>query len=156
MAGKTMDPRRVRCSFCGKSQSQVNRLIAGPEGIYICDECVEICADIIDEELDGGINEEGDFSEDNLDIKLLKPVEIKAFLDDYVIGQELAKKILLLREDGMQVAIVEKVAKGDPDIAQIKLQSALCEAESRAAKENINIKKKLFDSIEATKKRELG
>ena len=55
---------------------------------------VEICADIIDEELDGGINEEGDFSEDNLDIKLLKPVEIKTFLDDYVIGQELAKKIL--------------------------------------------------------------
>ncbi len=69
-------------------------MIAGPAGVYICDECVEICADIIDEELDGGINEEGDFSEDNLDIKLLKPVEIKAFLDDYVIGQELAKKIL--------------------------------------------------------------
>ena len=69
-------------------------MIAGPAGVYICDECVEICADIIDEELEGGINEEGDFSEDNLDIKLLKPVEIKAFLDDYVIGQELAKKIL--------------------------------------------------------------
>ena len=83
-----------------------------------------------------------------------KDIEKAGHDKDYEI--ELAKKILLLREDGMQVAIVEKVAKGDPDIAQIKLQSALCEAESRAAKENINIKKKLFDSIEATKKRELG
>ena len=93
MAGKNSESK-IRCSFCNKSQDQVRKMIAGPAGDYICDECVEICADIIDEELDGGINEEGDFSEDNLDIKLLKPVEIKAFLDDYVIGQELAKKIL--------------------------------------------------------------
>lgn len=93
MAGKNSESK-IRCSFCNKSQDQVRKMIAGPAGVYICDECVEICADIIDEELDGGINEEGDFSEDNLDIKLLKPVEIKAFLDDYVIGQELAKKIL--------------------------------------------------------------
>ena len=93
MAGKNSESK-IRCSFCNKSQDQVRKMIAGPAGVYICDECVEIGADIIDEELDGGINEEGDFSEDNLDIKLLKPVEIKAFLDDYVIGQELAKKIL--------------------------------------------------------------
>ena len=93
MAGKNSESK-IRCSFCNKSQDQVRKMIAGPAGVYICDECVEICADIIDEELEGGINEEGDFSEDNLDIKLLKPVEIKAFLDDYVIGQELAKKIL--------------------------------------------------------------
>ena len=68
----------------------------------------------------------------------------------------LAKKILLLRGDGMQVAIVEKVAKGDEEIADLKFQAALCEASARASKENINIKKKLFDSLEATKKRELG
>lgn len=69
---------------------------------------------------------------------------------------ELTKKILLLREDGVQASIVERVAKGDPDIAELKFQANICEAKSRAAKENINIKKKLFDSIEATKKRELG
>lgn len=68
----------------------------------------------------------------------------------------LGKKILLLREDGVQASIVEKVAKGDPEIADLKFQANVCEASARASKENINIKKKLFDSIEATKKRELG
>ena len=69
---------------------------------------------------------------------------------------ELTKKILTLRSDGMQTSIVERVAKGEPEIAELKFNSSVCEAKSRAAKENINIKKKLFDSIEATKKRELG
>lgn len=68
----------------------------------------------------------------------------------------LAKKIFELRENGMQISIVEKMAKGDPAIAQLKFESAVCEASARASKENINIKKKLFDSYEATKKRELG
>ena len=78
----------IRCSFCNKNQDQVRKLIAGPSGIYICDECVEICADIVEEEIEE-IQEEED-----LDINLLKPVEIKEFLDDYVIGQEEAKKVL--------------------------------------------------------------
>lgn len=71
---------------------------------------------------------------------------------DIALGQ----KILLLREEGVQASIVEKVAKADPKIAELKFQAAVCEASARASKENINIKKKLFDSLEATKKRELG
>ena len=85
MAGKNGD---IRCSFCGKTQDQVRKLIAGPDKIYICDECVDICADIIDEEV---IDEK---PEESPEINLLKPVEIKEFLDDYVIGQEEAKKVL--------------------------------------------------------------
>ena len=80
----------IRCSFCNKTQDQVRKLIAGPAGVYICDECVEICADIVEEEYDD--MEEPVSGE--LDINLLKPVEIKEFLDEYVIGQEEAKKVL--------------------------------------------------------------
>ncbi len=80
----------MRCSFCNKSEDQVRKLIAGPDGVYICDECIEICAEIVDEEMDGYYEPEEE--EDGL--KLLKPKEIKAFLDDYVIGQEEAKKAL--------------------------------------------------------------
>lgn len=79
----------VRCSFCNKTQDQVRKLIAGPSGVYICDECVEICADIIEEEYE---EEEEVFEND--EINLLKPVEIKEHLDAYVIGQEAAKKVL--------------------------------------------------------------
>lgn len=86
MAGRNSD--NIRCSFCNKTQDQVRKLIAGPAGVYICDECVEICADIVEEEY------EDDLGEEELDINLLKPVEIKNFLDDYVIGQEEAKKVL--------------------------------------------------------------
>ncbi len=86
MAGKSSD--NIRCSFCNKTQDQVRKMIAGPAGVYICDECVEICADIVEEEY------EEEVEETELDINLLKPVEIKDFLDDYVIGQEEAKKVL--------------------------------------------------------------
>lgn len=79
---------KVRCSFCGKTEDQVRKLIAGPGGAFICDECVGICAEIIDEEL-GDEQQEAD-----TDINLMKPQEIKSFLDDYVIGQEEAKKVL--------------------------------------------------------------
>lgn len=87
MAGKNSDDK-VRCSFCNKTQDQVRKLIAGPAGVYICDECVDICADIIEEEYE----EEPETEE--MEINLLKPAEIKRFLDDYVIGQEEAKKVL--------------------------------------------------------------
>ena len=86
MAGKNSDS--IRCSFCNKTQDQVKKMIAGPTGVYICDECVEICADIVEEEYEEMREEPA------MEINLLKPVEIKDFLDDYVIGQEEAKKVL--------------------------------------------------------------
>lgn len=91
MAGR--NDEKFRCSFCGKSQDQVRKLIAGPNGAYICDECVDICAEIIEEELE---NDEfaGEKADPSEQINLIKPVEMKAFLDEYVIGQEQAKKVL--------------------------------------------------------------
>ncbi len=89
MAGK-ISGTDIRCSFCNKAQSQVRKLIAGPAGVYICDECVDICADILEEELEEDELEETEHAE----INLLKPKEIKSFLDEYVIGQEVAKKVL--------------------------------------------------------------
>ena len=82
---------QVRCSFCNKTQSQVRKLIAGPNGTYICDECVDVCAEIIEEEMEF---ENGGDCNPFSDINLLKPEEIKAFLDEYVIGQDEAKKVL--------------------------------------------------------------
>ena len=90
MAGRSDD--EIRCSFCGKSQGQVRKLIAGPKGAYICDECVDICAEIIEEEFEN--EEETGAAEETEQINLLKPEELKAFLDDYVIGQDQAKKVL--------------------------------------------------------------
>lgn len=87
MAGRNED--YVRCSFCNKSQAQVRKLIAGPEGAFICDECIEVCTEILEEELE--YEEIGNPFDG---ITLFKPEEIKAFLDEYVIGQEQAKKVL--------------------------------------------------------------
>ena len=85
MANRSEDRKLLRCSFCNKTQDQVRKLIAGPNA-YIFDECVQICSEIVDEELE----ETG--AEDS--INLLKPKEIREFLDQYVIGQEEAKKVL--------------------------------------------------------------
>ena len=81
---------KIRCSFCGKTQEQVGRLISGPNGAFICDECVDICAEIIEEENFGDDSK----TSVNEEINLLKPEELKAFLDEYVIGQDQAKKVL--------------------------------------------------------------
>ena len=94
MAGRKDD--KIRCSFCGKPQEAVKKMISGPAGIYICDECVDICREIMDD-IDPNENTEevyDGFTEDKNTIKLLKPAQIKAFLDEYVIGQEEAKKVL--------------------------------------------------------------
>ncbi len=81
----TDDKGQLKCSFCGKYQDQVRRLVAGP-GVYICDECIELCNEIIEEELQ---------EQEEVDLRdIPKPKEIKAILDQYVIGQERAKKIL--------------------------------------------------------------
>ena len=87
MANKTSDEKQtLRCSFCNKTQDQVRKLIAGPN-VFICDECIDICAEIIEEEFSDDYDSE-------TGINLLKPKEIKDFLDDYVIGQDEAKKVL--------------------------------------------------------------
>lgn len=89
MSSKNDD--QVRCSFCNKTQTQVRKLIAGPNGAYICDECIDVCAEIIEEEFEYEDKRRWNpFSE----INLLKPEEIKSFLDEYVIGQDAAKKVL--------------------------------------------------------------
>ncbi|MCA0305840.1 MAG: AAA family ATPase, partial [Actinobacteria bacterium] len=82
--GETSD--LLKCSFCGKSQKQVKKLIAGP-GVYICDECIDLCNEIIEEEF-------AETSDAGLLDELPKPTEIRSFLDSYVIGQETAKKAL--------------------------------------------------------------
>ena len=101
----------VKCSFCGKSQKQVKKLIAGP-GVYICDECIDLCNDIIEEEL-------AESSEVHFD-ELPKPTEIFTFLNDYVIGQERAKKIL-------SVAVYnhyKRVQAGGYHDAEVELQKS--------------------------------
>ena len=85
MASRIDDKKQPRCSFCNKTQDQVRKLIAGPNA-FICDECVDICMEIIEDEMEEDQND--------ADFNLLKPVEIKNFLDQYVIGQEQAKKVL--------------------------------------------------------------
>jgi len=101
----------IRCSFCNKNQDQVRKLIAGPSGIYICDECVEICADIIEEEYE----EEEEVLESE-DINLLKPVEIKEHLDEYVIGQEAAKKVLAVSVYNHYKRITAKQEEDDVEL----------------------------------------
>jgi ATP-dependent Clp protease ATP-binding subunit ClpX len=79
------DKKQLKCSFCGKAQEQVKRLVAGP-GVYICDECIELCQEIIEEEFEEYFDSEVK--------ELLKPIEIKEILDDYVISQNKAKQSL--------------------------------------------------------------
>lgn len=88
MANYNDEKKILRCSFCNKTQDQVRKLIAGPKakGVYICDECIDICSEIIEEEFEQYIGD--------TEIHLSEPKEIKAFLDEYVIGQDEAKKVL--------------------------------------------------------------
>jgi len=85
MAVKNDEKKQLKCSFCGKSQDMVRKIIAGPN-VYICDQCVELCADIVYDEYDVLAESKGD--------GIPKPKEIKAVLDEYIIGQEAAKKVL--------------------------------------------------------------
>ena len=108
---KFEDKKQLKCSFCGKNQDQVRRLIAGP-GVYICDECIELCQEIIDEEF-----------EDEVDLEVKdvpKPKDIKDFLDKYVIGQDDAKK-------SMAVAVYNhyKRINSDNKYDDVELQKAI-------------------------------
>ena len=90
----TMDDSRLKCSFCGKTQEQVKKLIAGPD-VYICDECVELCNEILDEEFLENKDKTEDKETKETDItKVPKPHEIKSYLDEFIIGQDDAKKVL--------------------------------------------------------------
>jgi len=99
----------LKCSFCGKSQKQVKKLIAGP-GVYICDECIELCNEIIEEEL-------ADTSEVTFD-ELPKPREISAFLDDFIIGQESAKKVLSVAVYNHYKRVQHGAADGEVELAK--------------------------------------
>lgn len=93
MAGKSNDnTTKIRCSFCGKTEKQVRKLIAGPGDVFICDECISLCDEILEDELQELYSDRD--TEEEVEINLLKPKEIKEFLDEYVIGQEEAKKAL--------------------------------------------------------------
>ncbi|MDF2890646.1 MAG: ATP-dependent Clp protease, ATP-binding subunit ClpX [Clostridia bacterium] len=107
---KFEEKKQLKCSFCGKNQEQVRRLIAGP-GVYICDECIELCQEIIDEEFDEEIDVE---LED-----IPKPAQIKEFLDQYVIGQDPAKK-------SMAVAVYNhyKRINSDYKVDDVELQKS--------------------------------
>ncbi len=89
MATKNDENQMLYCSFCGRSQHQVKRLIVGPKGVHICDECIGLCIEIIEEE-----NENSPLEYDDGMVNLLKPKEIKDYLDQYVIGQDDAKRAL--------------------------------------------------------------
>ena len=123
MADKTkMQPPR-RCSFCGRTENQVSKLIAGPEGVYICDECVAICADIIDESMPDDDYVDSESSAEG--INLLKPAEIKAFLDEYVIGQDEAKKTLAVSVYNHHKRVITKSGTQDDDGVELQKSNIL-------------------------------
>ena len=109
-----MDEQELKyhCSFCGKTQSEVRRLIAGPSSVYICDECINLCKEIVDnEQVDDAI------SDPVSDNSLLKPVEIFSRLEEYIVGQDQAKKVL--GRQGMSTVDFENRLKADLSLALI-------------------------------------
>src|ERR1700756_324534 len=111
MADKTSGDKLLYCSFCGKSQHEVRKLIAGPS-VFICDECIELCNDIIREE---GTGTESTRADRN---KLPTPHEIRQILDQYVIGQELAKKILSVAVYNHYKRLETSVKEDDVELAK--------------------------------------
>ena len=113
MADNSSSKETLKCSFCGKSQKQVIKLIAGP-GVYICDECIDLCVEIVEEERIEEVSESSDIG------KVPKPEEIFAFLNQYVIGQELAKKSL-------SVAVYnhyKRIENANPDENETEIQKS--------------------------------
>lgn len=110
---RRMVPPR-RCSFCGRTEDNVRKLIAGPNGVYICDECVSICGDIISDDT----SDEDEFAEEEAaqkNINLMKPVQIREFLDQYVIGQDEAKKILSVSVYNHYKRVLMNSKSSDPE-----------------------------------------
>jgi ATP-dependent Clp protease ATP-binding subunit ClpX len=113
--GKNEDGKLLYCSFCGKSQHEVRKLIAGPS-VFICDECVELCNDIIREELE----DSGEAGRD----KLPKPQEINAILDEYVIGQMRAKKVLSVAVYNHYKRLNDRLDDRNKDVRSTTITSA--------------------------------
>ena len=106
----TKESKILYCSFCGKGQNEVRKLIAGPS-VYICDECVDLCNNIIEEELSD--------EEENQDLALYKPKEIKSMLDDYVIDQDIAKKVLSVAVYNHYKRLINKPKPRDEDYVEV-------------------------------------
>lgn len=119
---KTNAPKNIRCSFCGLPQDNVRKIIAGP-GVYICDECINLCNGILENELLNDL-EENQNSEENK-AKIVSPKEIKAILDDYVIGQEEAKKILAVAVYNHYKRIYNEDVMKDKDDVEIQKSNIL-------------------------------
>ena len=119
---KTNAPKNIRCSFCGLPQDNVRKIIAGP-GVYICDECINLCNGILENELLNDL-EENQNSEKNK-AKIVSPKEIKAILDDYVIGQEEAKKILAVAVYNHYKRIYNEDVMKDKDDVEIQKSNIL-------------------------------
>ena len=138
-----IEDKQVRCSFCGKKEGQVKRLIAGP-GVFICDECIDLCCDILHDDFLEDEMEDFDDEEILLDkeTKLLKPAEIKEALDEYVIGQDRAKRALA-------VAVYNHYKRLDDNkkIANNKKNKKTKENESGEKKQNTTP----FDGVELAK-----
>ena len=119
MAGKNME--KIRCSFCGKTQDQVRKLIACPGGAYICDECVDICVEIIEEEFEDDASQQ---PKADFEINLQKPKKLKEFLDEYVIGQEEAKKVLSVAVYNHYKRIMANGESMDAEDKNVELQKS--------------------------------
>ncbi len=131
------EERQIRCSFCGKKEGQVNRLIAGP-GVFICDECIDLCCEILhDDYIENDLEEDApyEYKSEASETKLLKPAEIKAALDEYVIGQDRAKRALA-------VAVYNHYKRLDDNKKKSKAASK---------KSNTNKKEENFDGVELAK-----
>ena len=111
---KPTDPN-LKCSFCGKTQDQVKKLIAGPD-VCICDECIELCNEILDEELFNFKQEEKEASAEFTPDSIPKPQEIKAYLDEHIVGQDDAKKVLAVAVYNHYKRIAHNMEHKDSDI----------------------------------------
>ena len=119
---KTNAPKNIRCSFCGLPQDNVRKIIAGP-GVYICDECINLCNGILENELLNDLEESQNLEENKA--KIISPKEIKAILDDYVIGQEEAKKILAVAVYNHYKRIYNEDVMKDKDDVEIQKSNIL-------------------------------
>ena len=112
------EQKEIRCSFCGRSQKEVRRIIAGP-GAYICNECIEICKDLLDEERAEEARSRGKKKED----ELLRPAQLKKILDEYVIGQDRAKVVLSVAVYNHYKRI-RSLEKGGEDGTDVEIQKS--------------------------------